>query len=80
MGPTEPGYYEDGSYGIRIENVVIVRTAQTPNNFGDKGFLAFEHVTLVRQKQIGQPRDSNLLLFLSPPTRIPAVLLLGRER
>lgn len=59
MDPTEPGYYEDGSYGIRIENVVIVRTAQTPNNFGDKGFLAFEHVTLVRQKQNGQPPDSD---------------------
>ncbi|RPD55531.1 Creatinase/aminopeptidase [Lentinus tigrinus ALCF2SS1-7] len=42
----EPGYYKDGSYGIRIENVVIVRGAQTPNNFGDKGFLCFEHVTL----------------------------------
>ena len=74
MHSTEPGYYEDGSYGIRIENVVIVRTAQTPNNFGDKGFLAFEHVTLVRQKQIGQPPDSNLPLFFSPPTRVPAVV------
>ena len=74
MGSTEPGYYEDGSYGIRIENVVIVRTAQTPNNFGDKGFLAFEHVTLVRQKQNGQPPDSNLPLFLSPRTRVPAAV------
>jgi hypothetical protein len=44
----EPGYYADGEYGIRIENVVVVREAQTPNNFGDKGFLGFEHVTLVR--------------------------------
>jgi len=43
----EPGYYEDGEYGIRIENVVIVREAQTPSNFGDKGFLGFEHVTVV---------------------------------
>ncbi|KAI9444117.1 Creatinase/aminopeptidase [Lactarius indigo] len=43
----EPGYYADGEYGIRIENVVIVREAQTPNNFGDKGFLGFEHVTMV---------------------------------
>ncbi|TFK83165.1 Creatinase/aminopeptidase [Polyporus arcularius HHB13444] len=42
----EPGYYKDGSYGIRIENVVVVREAQTPNNFGDKGYLRFEHVTL----------------------------------
>ncbi|KAM5541777.1 hypothetical protein V8D89_004506 [Ganoderma adspersum] len=42
----EPGYYADGRYGIRIENIVIVRDAQTPNNFGDKGYLRFEHVTL----------------------------------
>ena len=44
---TEPGYYADGEYGTRIENVVIVREAQTPNNFGNKGFLGFEHVTMV---------------------------------
>ncbi|KAI9061629.1 Creatinase/aminopeptidase [Trametes sanguinea] len=42
----EPGWYADGQYGIRIENVVIVREAQTPNNFGDKGYLRFEHVTM----------------------------------
>ena len=46
-GKTEPGYYADGEYGIRIENVVIVREAQTPNNFGNKGFLGFERVTMV---------------------------------
>jgi len=44
---TEPGYYADGEYGARIENVVIVCEAQTPNNFGNKGFLEFEHVTMV---------------------------------
>lgn len=44
----EPGYYADGRYGIRIENVVVVREAHTPHNFGDKGYLRFEHVTLVR--------------------------------
>jgi len=42
----EPGYYEDGAYGIRIENVVIVREAATPHNFGQKGYLRFEHVTM----------------------------------
>ncbi|KAG2104416.1 peptidase M24, structural domain-containing protein [Suillus discolor] len=41
----EPGYYADGRYGIRIENVVIVREAETPNNFGN-GYLCFEHVTM----------------------------------
>ncbi|KAL1412078.1 hypothetical protein Q8F55_003075 [Vanrija albida] len=43
----EPGYYEDGKYGIRIESVVAVRNAQTPNNFGNKGFLEFENFTVV---------------------------------
>ncbi|KAI8141912.1 peptidase M24, structural domain-containing protein [Fennellomyces sp. T-0311] len=43
----EPGYYEDGKFGIRIENVLVVKQAQTPHNFGDRGYLGFEHVTLV---------------------------------
>ncbi|TFY78231.1 hypothetical protein EWM64_g5781 [Hericium alpestre] len=42
----EPGYYADGRFGIRLENVVIVRDAQTPNNFGGKGYLNFERVTM----------------------------------
>jgi len=43
----EPGYYEDGKFGIRIENVLLVKEVETPNNFGDRGYLGFEHVTLV---------------------------------
>jgi len=43
----EPGYYEDGSFGIRIENVVMVKEVQTKHKFGDKPFLGFEHVTMV---------------------------------
>ena len=43
----EPGYYQDGHYGIRIENVVMVREVQTKYTFGDKPFLGFEHVTMV---------------------------------
>ncbi|KAI9258225.1 peptidase M24, structural domain-containing protein [Phascolomyces articulosus] len=43
----EPGYYEDGKFGIRIENILIVRQAQTPHNFGERGYLSFERVTLV---------------------------------
>ncbi|KAJ7199231.1 peptidase M24, structural domain-containing protein [Mycena pura] len=42
----EPGYYADGKFGIRIENIVLVRKVDTPNNFGDKGFLGFENVTM----------------------------------
>jgi Xaa-Pro aminopeptidase len=43
----EPGYYEDGSYGIRIENVVMVKEVQTKYKFGDKSYLGFETVTMV---------------------------------
>lgn len=43
----EPGFYEDGSYGIRLENIAIVREVKTKNQFGDKPYLGFEHVTMV---------------------------------
>jgi Xaa-Pro aminopeptidase len=35
----EPGYYETGSHGIRIENLLVVREAANP------GFLEFETIT-----------------------------------
>ncbi|GLU13693.1 hypothetical protein SLE2022_303090 [Rubroshorea leprosula] len=41
----EPGYYEDGNFGIRLENVLIVKEAGTKFNFGNKGYLSFEHIT-----------------------------------
>ncbi|KAH8131725.1 X-prolyl aminopeptidase [Trichoderma asperelloides] len=43
----EPGYYEDGNFGIRIENIVMVKEVETKHSFGDKPFLGFEHVTMV---------------------------------
>lgn len=43
----EPGYYEDGNFGIRLENVLVVNDAETEFNFGDKGYLQFEHITWV---------------------------------
>ena len=43
----EPGYYEDGKYGIRIENVIVCKRAETKYNFGGKGYLGFEHFTMV---------------------------------
>lgn len=44
----EPGYYEDGKFGIRLENVLIVKEGNTKFNFGDKGYLTFEHITWVK--------------------------------
>mmetsp|Transcript_11348 Transcript_11348/g.11432 ORF Transcript_11348/g.11432 Transcript_11348/m.11432 type:complete len:595 (+) Transcript_11348:6-1790(+) len=45
----EPGYYEEGNFGIRIENVLlIVKNTQIPD------YLSFENVTMV-------PYDKNLL-------------------
>lgn len=41
----EPGYYEDGEYGIRIENVMYVKDSGLFSN--GKRFLEFETVTRV---------------------------------
>jgi len=43
----EPGYYEDGNFGIRIENMIMAREATTNHKFGDKPWISFEHVTMV---------------------------------
>ncbi|KAI4138023.1 MAG: hypothetical protein L6R39_007003 [Caloplaca ligustica] len=43
----EPGYYEDGNFGIRIENMVMTQETKTTHKFGDKPWLGFEHVTMV---------------------------------
>jgi len=45
----EPGYYENGEFGIRLENLVLVRKHQTI-----KGYLCFETLTLC-------PFESNLI-------------------
>lgn len=42
----EPGYYEDSHFGIRIENIAIVKELTTPFQFGERPFLGFEHVTM----------------------------------
>ncbi|KAF2205137.1 putative Xaa-Pro aminopeptidase P [Delitschia confertaspora ATCC 74209] len=43
----EPGYYEDGKFGIRIENMIMVKEVETNHRFGDKPYLGFERVTMV---------------------------------
>jgi Xaa-Pro aminopeptidase len=40
----EPGYYRTGSFGIRIENLVIVRAVEVPAS--EREMLAFETITL----------------------------------
>ncbi|MCG8560581.1 MAG: M24 family metallopeptidase C-terminal domain-containing protein, partial [Hyphomicrobiales bacterium] len=41
----EPGYYREGEYGIRIENLGLV-TELAPVDGGDREMMAFETLTL----------------------------------
>ncbi|MEL7216463.1 MAG: aminopeptidase P family protein [Pseudomonadota bacterium] len=41
----EPGYYREGAFGIRIENLVIVEAPRTPEG-GDHPMHGFETITL----------------------------------
>ena len=41
----EPGYYKEGAYGIRIENLVVVREIEPPPG-AEKKLLGFETITL----------------------------------
>jgi Xaa-Pro aminopeptidase len=44
----EPGYYHDGEFGIRIENVLLaVEAPEVPHRFGGKPYLRFEPLTVV---------------------------------
>lgn len=42
----EPGYYKEGHYGIRIENLVLVTPPELPDG-GDREVMGFETLTLV---------------------------------
>jgi Xaa-Pro aminopeptidase len=56
----EPGYYKQGAYGIRIENLVLVREAERVAG-GEREVMSFETLTLA-------PIDRRLVLpeLLSP--------------
>ena len=41
----EPGYYKEGEYGIRIENLVLVTPPSIPEG-GERPMLGFETLTL----------------------------------
>lgn len=51
----EPGYYEDGNFGIRIENLLVVVKKNTTHDFGGKDFLGFEKLTHV-------PMDMSMII------------------
>ena len=38
----EPGYYRDGAFGIRIENLLVVQKAERPDGGDDRDMLRFE--------------------------------------
>ncbi|GAA6064778.1 hypothetical protein JCM10212_004800, partial [Sporobolomyces blumeae] len=42
----EPGYYEPGSFGIRIENLFAVVERDTPDKFGGVRYLGCERLTM----------------------------------
>jgi Xaa-Pro aminopeptidase len=50
----EPGYYKQGAYGIRLENLVLVTPAHIPPG-GDRKTMSFETLTVV-------PFDRTLIL------------------
>lgn len=70
---SEPGYYEDENFGIRLENVLVIKEAGTKFNFADKGYLSFEHITWVSSDTSIFGNHLNLLfvnfftLFEHPP-------------
>ena len=45
----EPGYYKEGAYGIRIENLVLVTEPEKPPG-GDREMMGFETLTLVADR------------------------------
>ena len=43
----EPGYYREGAFGIRIENLIVVRDAPALAGSDDRAMLSFETLTYV---------------------------------
>lgn len=43
---SEPGFYKNGEFGIRIEDIVQIVPAEIENDFGGRGALTFQTVTM----------------------------------
>ena len=41
----QPGFYKDGHWGIRIENLILIKEMQTKHQFGGK-WIGAEHITM----------------------------------
>ncbi|XP_054852958.1 xaa-Pro aminopeptidase 2 [Eublepharis macularius] len=50
----EPGYYQDGEFGIRLEDIVLVVEAETKHQVSETPYLTFKVISLV-------PYDRNLI-------------------
>jgi Xaa-Pro aminopeptidase len=50
----EPGYYEEGKFGIRIENIIRIVPVNLAHNFANRGYLGFKDVTFapIQQRMI----------------------------
>jgi Xaa-Pro aminopeptidase len=61
----EPGYYEDGDFGIRLEILVLIVKANITDSFEGRKYLAFKPLTLV-------PYETKLINYdmLSPSHKI----------
>ncbi|HHB80871.1 MAG TPA: M24 family metallopeptidase, partial [Aliiroseovarius sp.] len=51
----EPGYYRDGAFGIRLENLILVQQAERPEGGDARDMLCFETLSYV-------PIDRRLIL------------------
>ncbi|XP_017006986.2 xaa-Pro aminopeptidase ApepP [Drosophila takahashii] len=42
----EPGFYQDGEFGIRVEDIVQIVPGQVAHNFASRGALTFKTITM----------------------------------